>query len=265
MKPEKYILEEATKMQLLNKKVLKNGQVTQSSANKEIITKIEEKKIEEVIAPELSISTPEAMKIAINYQTEVRKLEKIKSETLAEIREQSKQIEADAYQKGFIEGQEAGRESGYRQGIEQAKVEAKQYIEEAKNNLFDADFEIKTMIREQKLELVKFSVALAEQLTETIIDTKETVIAEKIGNFIENIDYPKELIIVRVHEKQIATVREFIESKKADWHHVRITVLKGTSLTQTNYSVETDDDFTLFDLKAELSNFMDELVKDDME
>jgi len=46
---------------------------------------------------------------------------------------------------------------------------------------------------------------------------------------------------------------------------VRITVLKETSLTQTNYSVETDDDFTLFDLKAELSNFMDELVKDDME
>ncbi|WP_313628672.1 FliH/SctL family protein [Enterococcus italicus] len=252
-------------MQLLNNNLVKNGYIIQSLDNKKIVTKIEEKKVDKDVVPKNSMNNAEAMQMAINYQVEAQKIDKLRQDTLQQIRQQSKEIEEEAYQKGLLEGQKAGKEEGYKKGIEEAQLKAERYLKIAESNLFDAKQEIKDMIQEQKLRLVQFSIELAEKLTETVIDTDDSVIANKIGNFIDEIDYPQELIIVRVHEKQVVTVRKFIESKKSEWHHARITVLKEIGLASTNYSIDTDKDFTLFDLKKELNTFMAELLKEDMD
>lgn len=249
-------------MQLSNKNFVKHAQVTQAVASKEIVTKVKEKVVVPTFLPQLDESL-ELTESAQLLRIEQQKIDQMRQSMLQDIQERAKQSEAEAFEKGYQEGLTQGQEQGYLQGLEQAKAEASHYTELAKSNLQEANQEIQADIKQQTQQLVQFSIKLAETLTEVTIDTNTEVIANKIIQFIEELDHPQELVIVRVHANQVEAVRQAIKEQQSAWPHAKISVLKEVNLTEYDYSIETDDDFTLFDLKTELTKFLDLLIKDD--
>lgn len=249
-------------MQLSNRNFVKHTQVTQAFASKEIVTKVKEKPEIPVLPFQIdeSLEWDESAKL---LRMEQQKIDQMRQSMLQDIQEKAKESEAEAFEKGYQKGLAAGQEQGYLQGLEQAKAEASHYTELAKSNLQAANQEIQADIKQQTQRLVQLSIRLAEKLTEVTIDTNTEVIAKKIIQFIEELDHPQELVIVRVHANQVEAVRQAIKEQQSAWPHAKISVLKEVNLTEYDYSIETDDDFTLFDLKQELTQFLDLLTKDD--
>lgn len=260
MKQEKFTLEEATRMLLSNNNLLKQGQVNQLEGQKEIVTVVKEKEIRSIVFQENSdelVSDGSDNRLKIEQQ----KIAKLHQDMLVEIEKKAQEIEAQAYSKGYQEGLQSGNEVGYLEGVEKSREAANYYTEIAQTNLQESDRLIQEHSQEHRKQWIQFSVALAEKLTATTIDTKEAVIAKLINQSIEEMNYPQELIIIRVHSTKFDEVRREIQENQGNWAHTKISVLKEVSLSPYDFSIETQEGFTLVDMKAELSTFLQKLVK----
>ena len=96
----------------------------------------------------------------------------------------SKNIEKEAYEKGYAQGVNNGYEDGNKQGYAESKEEAKGIIEEAvkkaREILLSAEKQVEDYKVKKEKEIVKLSLEMAKIITNKNFENDESVIMETI-------------------------------------------------------------------------------------
>lgn len=290
MKQERFILEEAIKMQWLSSSVLKEAAVEKSATTKSIVTKLPPKPIKKIATPSpiqeinKKINDPNSTKIENAWrEIEIQKakiLEKAQMEAEEQLKtarekanqiqlqaqEEAQQLREETYQQALESGQQQGYQAGYDQGyqvgMDQAKTAAENIFVQAQSSLEEALEMREEYIREKQQEIIQLSVEMAQALIQTQFDFDENTIVNILEPILLKLEKPDQLIVIRANEKYYSLLLEKMDEKKRDFPSTRYLVLKDTMMEPYNLTVESDEALITFDLETELKKFLKQLAKD---
>lgn len=182
------------------------------------ITINDEEEINEVQS-ETGVTYEEARNFIDNYENIGRDIiedaKKKKNEYIAEMIEKGKDIEKEAYNKGYdqglINGREDGRNEAYQQVIPEAKQKAQDIIDEAENILKSAKVEYDKFLDDKRQEIIKMTLDIAYQVLKKEVKDEDSLNALmdeaiKLSKGAEN-------VIIRCNPKY----KEELESQKEMW------------------------------------------------
>lgn len=192
--------------------LVKKGQVLEGD-NKVINTeyipsKHISKKTEVTCDPEIYIGSYE--NIAKNILEDARqKSENIRSEAIAEARN----IERDAYERGYLQGKNNGYEDGKKEAIEsvlpQATNEANRIKSEASELLLRATEDYNNYLEEKKLDIIKLSITIAEKILRREVSV-DTGINDMIEDAFKQVK-GEESVVIKCNEMYIDEIKSKID------------------------------------------------------
>lgn len=211
---------------------------------------------------------------AARLAAELKKLNQLKEEMLAQAQTQaqqileeaqleSEQIKKVAYQAAFEQGEKAGNQAGYQAGIEQATVTAHGLLQTAQANAEAIFEESQKYVQEKKSEWTEAVVQMAEALIKKQFSVDEQTILAVLEPLWLEIEQPDQMLLVRTHPDHVQVLKERLEEKKKEISHFRYVVLKEESYHPYQVEIESDEMLLTFDLEKELHTFLQQLKKDE--
>jgi flagellar assembly protein FliH len=176
--------------------------------------------------------------IAKNIVEEARRnSEKIRFDAI----EESQLLEKEAYEKGYKQGMDNGYEDGKKEAIEsiipQAKKEAEEMQERARNILLGATDDYNSYMDVKKDDIIKLSLVIAEKILR-----REVLVNDGINKMIEEafeLSKGEESVIIRCNEIHEEDIKAKIEFWKTTYSIAgEIFVLVNDEIEQGNAIIE---------------------------
>lgn len=128
----------------------------------------------------------------IKYEETLKLAQEESLKIIEESKNNALDMEKKAYEEGYSQGLQNGYEDGYKEAyennIEKAKFEAEQIINNANNILFEAKEYVSNYMEENKGNIIKLSISIAEQV---------------LRNKFEDVSYMEELLINAINEYEL--------------------------------------------------------------
>ncbi len=238
----------------------KTVKINMNNSNKEIEIPIN---IEEEIMKkeeEIAIKLKEAEE---KYDEIIKSAEEEALKIIEVSRNNALDIEKKAYEQGHTQGVQNGYEDGYKEAyednIEKANIECSQIIQSANNTLFEAKEQVVSYIKENKAQILKLSISIAEQvLREKFND------ASSMDNIVNDIikEYElKENFVIKVNplykENLDKQVMELKENYKVNGD---VFVLADESVEQGNAVIDTLKGRLIVGIDCVLDKIKEELL-----
>lgn len=203
------------------------------------------------------------LKAKERYQRIIEETELKSQAIINEANENSKSIEKKAYELGYEQGLKNGYEDGYKEGyeqnIEKALKESEAIKQEGYNTLLQIKEEAKNYIKDNKENILKISISIAEQvLREKFKDTE--LMNRMIENIINEYDLKKDLII-KVNSIYKEELEKSIEDKieKSNLSQ-KIFVIEDSSIGEGNAEIESGNGKLIVGIDSVLDKVKEELL-----
>lgn len=172
-------------------------------------------------------------------------------------------IEKKAYEQGHSQGVQNGYEDGYKEAyednIEKANIECSEIIQMANDTLFDAKEHVVSYIKENKAQILKLSISIAEQVLREKFNDVSSM--DNIVNDIIKEYELKENFVIKVNplykeslDKQIMTLKE---NYKVNGD---VFVLADESVEQGNAVIDTLKGRLIVGIDCVLDKLKEELL-----
>ncbi|MGL5328093.1 MAG: FliH/SctL family protein [Peptostreptococcaceae bacterium] len=197
------------------------------------------------------------------YEDIIQKTQQKKESILEEASERAINIERQAYEKGYEQGLKNGYEDGYKESyesnIEKALQERKEITDEAYKTLFNINKDISSYIENQKSEILRMSIAIAEQVLRDKFE-EESSMNIMIENIIKEYSMKKNMII-KVNslyenslKNQINTLKENLSIQQD------IFVISDNKIEKGNAHIQTQNGILTVGIDSVLDRVKSELI-----
>ena len=181
-----------------------------------------------------------------------------KQRILEDAKKMSLSIEKTAYDEGYSQGLKNGYEDGHKKALKDAFSECKLKIDEATNILLSSKNLVKELADNNKEEIIKLAISIAEHVLSKEVKDKEALeaIFNNIASELEN----KKSIVIKVNPIHKDSIERQVKSLKNEYSLTDdIHILAIYSVKEGNAIIELDDgtisvgyDTVIENIKAEL-------------
>ena len=218
------------------KKIVKIN-IANSNKEIEIPIHIEEELMKKEEAIELKVKEAEE-----KYNEIIKSAEEEGLKIIEASKNNALDIEKKAYEQGHSQGVQNGYEDGYKEAyednIEKANIECSEIIQKANDTLFEAKEHVVSYIKENKEQILKLSISIAEQVLREKFNDVSSM--DNIVNDIIKEYELKENFVIKVNPLYKESLDEQIMTLKENYKvNGDVFVLSDKSVEQGNAVIDT--------------------------
>lgn len=202
-------------------------------------------------------------KIEEDYNKVIAEANQQKEDMILEAKQSIKELEKEAYQKGYEEGKQNGNEDGYREAydnnIEKGKMEAEKIINDAYDILNTAKDEVLFYMKENKQNIINMILTISEKVLRDRFENKDSINSLVIDT-IERYEL-KGNFVLRVNEKYKIEIEKELENLRNNKKlKDDVFVLADFKVEEGNAVFESDNGKITVGIDAILQRIKEELV-----
>ncbi len=176
------------------------------------------------------------------YDEIIKSAEEESLRIIEESKNNALDIEKKAYEQGHSQGVQNGYEDGYKEAyednIEKAKQESSEIVQSANNTLFEAKQHVVSYMKENKENILKISISIAEQVLREKFNDASSM--DNIVNDIINEYELKENFVIKVNPLYKESLdKQIIELKENYKANADVFVLADETVEHGNAVIDT--------------------------
>lgn len=185
----------------------------------------------------------------------LREIEEDRNRIINNAKKEAKKIKEEAEEKGYKDAFDRGLEEGYSEGLEKIEKDMKESKDKALDLIVQAEEITKDYFLENKNNLIKLAVDMAESIVGYSIDEKEEGILNLIKPIVTEYN-KKEKITITCHPKQYEFLKDNLSKLESISPDTKFFIFRDGNLGEKDCLIENEDQLIDLTIKKQLDSIV---------